>query len=122
MFCAFEGPPKILRIHGSGEAVLPTDNRFPGLLGEFLPLEPPLLASVRTVIHIAVERIADSCGYGVPLMRYEGERSQLADWTDNRLRKEGSDAIARYQAEKNSSSIDGLPALAVSPREASVVD
>lgn len=111
MFCAFEGPPKILRIHGRGAAVQAGDPRFPDLLQSFLPLEPQLLASARSVICIDVERIADSCGYGVPLMQYEGERTQQAAWTDNRLRKHGPDAILQYQTEKNLTSIDGLPGL-----------
>jgi hypothetical protein len=111
MFCAFEGPPKILRIHGKGSVVQRGSPRFDNLVQHFLPLEPPLQASARSVICIDVERIADSCGYGVPLMRYEGERSQLAAWTDNRLRKHGPEAIRQYQAEKNLASIDHLPGL-----------
>lgn len=111
MFCAFEGPPKILRIHGRGAVVQRRDPRFDELLQHFLPLEPTLLASARSVIRVDVERIADSCGYGVPLMGYEGERRQLADWTDNRLRKHGPEAIRQYQLEKNMASIDRLPGL-----------
>jgi hypothetical protein len=111
MFCAFEGPPKILRIHGRGSAVQQGSDGFEDLLQHFLPLAPPLLASARSVIRIDVERIADSCGYGVPLMEYTGERRQLAEWTDNRLRKHGAGAIRQYQIEKNSASIDHLPGI-----------
>jgi hypothetical protein len=111
MFCAFEGPPKVLRIHGRGSAVQRGDPHFDRLMQYFLPLEPPLLASARSVIRMDVERIADSCGYGVPLMRYEGERRQLAEWTDNRLRKHGPEAIRQYQLEKNMTSIDRLSGL-----------
>ena len=96
MFCAFEGPPKILRIHGRGSVVQRGSPGFDDLLQHFLPFEPLMLASARSVIRIDVERIADSCGYGVPLMRYEGERRQLAEWTDNRLRKHGPEAIREY--------------------------
>jgi hypothetical protein len=122
MFCAFEGPPKIVRIHGRGSVVRPGDPPFGDLLQHFLPLEPPLLASARSIIRVAVERIADSCGYGVPLMRCEGERGQLAAWTDNRLRKLGPDAIVQYQAEKNRFSIDGLPGCDTSSQEEVLVD
>lgn len=111
MFCAFEGPPKILRIHGHGSVVQRGDPYFDELLQHFLPLEPPLLASARSVIRIDVERIADSCGYGVPLMRFEGQRNQLAAWTDNRLRKYGPEAILQYQEVNNLASIDRLPGL-----------
>jgi hypothetical protein len=111
MFCAFEGPPKILRIHGRGTVVLRGDARFDELLRHFLPLAPPFLASARSIVQIDIDRVADSCGYGVPRMRYDGERRQLAEWTDNRLRKHGSDAIQQYQREKNTVSIDYLPGL-----------
>lgn len=111
MFCAFEGPPKILRIHGHGSVVQRDSPCFDDLVHHFLPIEPPMLASARSVIRIEVERIADSCGYGVPLMQYAGERRQMAEWTDNRLRKHGPEAIRQYQLEKNSMSIDHLPGL-----------
>lgn len=111
MFCAFEDPPRILRIHGHGTAIQAGDPRFEELLQRFLPLESEMLASARSVICVDVDRIADSCGYGVPLMRYEGERSQLTAWTDNRLRKNGPDALLHYQSEKNLASIDDLPGL-----------
>lgn len=111
MFCAFQGPPKILRIHGRGTPIQADDPRFEGLLQHFLPLEPPMPASARSIICVDVDRIADSCGYGVPLMRFEGDRSQLPAWTGNRLKKHGPDAILQYQTEKNLTSIDDLPGL-----------
>src|SRR4051794_30870808 len=74
MFCSFEGPPKILRLHGRGEVVLADDPRFAELVGrwQFDQLGPP--EARRAVVVVHVSRIADSCGYGVPLMSYEGER------------------------------------------------
>jgi hypothetical protein len=111
MFCAFEGPPKILRVHGRGTAVQVGDPRFQELVQHFLPLDPVMLAAARSVIRVDVERIADSCGYGVPLMRYEGDRSQLPAWAENRLRKHGRDALIQYQAENNVTSIDHLGGL-----------
>jgi hypothetical protein len=111
MFCAFEGAPKILRVHGHGTVIQAGDRRFPDLLQHFLPLSPEMRASARSIVRVDVERIADSCGYGVPLLRYEGERSQLAAWSDNRLRKGGPDAILRYQQEHNLASVDELPGL-----------
>ena len=65
----------------------------------------------RTVIRVEVQRIADSCGFGVPLMAYEGERPQSQAWAETKLAKGGLRALEDYVAEKNAVSIDGLPAL-----------
>jgi hypothetical protein len=111
MFCAFEGPPRIVRLHGRGEIVLPGEPRFDALLEQADFEDPAIEASRRAVIVVSVERISDSCGYGVPLMRYEGTRPHSEAWAEKRLRVHGPDGIARYQAEKNAVSIDGLPAL-----------
>jgi predicted pyridoxine 5'-phosphate oxidase superfamily flavin-nucleotide-binding protein len=111
MLCAFDGPPRILRLHGRGEVVEAGDARFDALLAQAGFDEPAHAASLRAVVVVAVERIADSCGYGVPLLRYEGTRPHSDAWTAKKLRVGGPDAIARYSAEKNAVSIDGLPAL-----------
>jgi Pyridoxamine 5'-phosphate oxidase len=102
LFCAFEGAPKILRLHGSGEAVEPGDPRFQDLLRLF-----PDLPGVRSVVVVSLERISDSCGYGVPLYRYQGERTQLLDWA----RRKGQRGLVRYRADNNLASIDGIPGL-----------
>src|SRR6266480_2083844 len=73
MLCSFDGPPKILRLHGRGEVVPPEEPRFAGLLEHCEFDEPGLPASRRSIVIVHVSRIADSCGYGVPLMSYEGE-------------------------------------------------
>ena len=62
------------------------------------------------MIVVEVERIADACGYGVPLMSYEGEREHAEKWAEKKLRAGGEGGIADYMAEKNTESIDGLPA------------
>src|SRR5579864_9076394 len=62
MFCAFEGPPKILRIHGCGDAIQAGDDRFQDLIQPFLPLDSAISAAVRSIVRVEVERIADSCG------------------------------------------------------------
>jgi len=102
MFCAFSGPPKIVRLHGRGEAVEPGDPRFAGLAAKF-PSEP----GVRAVILVNVERVSDSCGYGVPLYEYQGERTALGAWAE----KKGTDGLEEYQRTRNAASIDGLPGL-----------
>jgi pyridoxamine 5'-phosphate oxidase-like protein len=91
MLCDFEGPPRIVRLHGRGEVVPAAD----------------VADGTRGVIRVHVERIADSCGYGVPLMEYVGERPQREAWLANK----GPDGVRDYVAEKNAVSIDGLPAV-----------
>ena len=111
MFCAFDGPPRILRLHGTGEVVLATDERFAGVMERcgFEPFEVP--ESHRAVIVVHVTRVADSCGYGVPLMDYVGERPHQAASSSKRVRVNGPDAYVDYQRQHNSTSIDGLPAV-----------
>jgi Pyridoxamine 5'-phosphate oxidase len=111
MLCAFAGPPRIVRLHGRGEIVSASDPRFEDMLDRAGFDEPAAPETRRAVIVVDVDRIADSCGYGVPLMSYEGERRHLDAWAAKRLRVGGPDAIARYQREKNEVSIDGLPAV-----------
>ena len=103
MLCAFEGPPRIVRLHGRGEVLAADAVEFPDTTA--LPQQH------RTVIRVDVERIADSCGFGVPLMTYDGERPQSLAWAQSKLAKGGPGALDEYVAEKNAVSIDGLPAL-----------
>jgi hypothetical protein len=102
MLCAFQGAPRIVRFHGRGSVFEPQDQEFNRLRGLF-PAEP----AGRAIVHISIDRIADSCGYGVPLYAFEGHRSQLPDW----LARKGPQGLHQYQVQKNRSSIDGLPAL-----------
>jgi hypothetical protein len=111
MLCAFDGPPRILRLHGRGEVVLAGDPRFDELLERAEFAQPAVASARRAVIVVHVERVADSCGYGVPLMSFEGIRPHSDAWAEKRVRSGGPDAIADYQAEKNAVSIDGLPAV-----------
>jgi hypothetical protein len=113
MLCAFEGPPRILRLHGRGEVVVPSDPRFEELIARCEFQDPGLPESRRTVIVVDVERVADSCGYGVPLMSFEGTRPHMEAWAGKKLRVGGEEALADYQRQKNSESIDGLPAVEV---------
>ena len=101
-FCAFEGPPRIVRLHGRGEVLEPSAPDFAKLRPLF-----PAFDGVRSIIRVEVQRIADSCGYGVPLMQYEGDRRQLIAWTE----KKGPEGVAGYQATRNRRSLDGLPGL-----------
>jgi hypothetical protein len=110
MFAAFDGPPKIVRLHGSGRVVQQGDAEFAGLLASFDASEEQLRA-VRSIVAVDVTRVSDSCGFAVPTLRYEGERDQLYRFADNRIRHEGEDAVARYCTVRNAESLDGLPGL-----------
>ncbi|SRR5258708_6991564 len=103
MFCAFQGPPNIVRLHGHGRVVEPDHPEFQDLQAKF-----PSYESTRSIIVVELDRITDSCGYGVPLLRYEGERPQLSAWA----RKKGPEGLKAYRQQKNRQSIDGLPGLA----------
>jgi hypothetical protein len=111
MLCAFEGPPRILRLHGRGEVVLPSEPRFERLLAQAGFEQPEVPESRRAVIVVHVTRIADSCGYGVPLLDYVGERPHQAKSSAKRVRVHGPQAYVDYQREHNETSIDGLPAV-----------
>jgi hypothetical protein len=104
MFCAFDGAPRIVRLHGTGRAVLPDDPDFP-VLRRVFSADPG--RGLRSIIHVDVERVSDSCGYGVPLMTYEGERDTMSRWIDGK----SDEQLAAYRAEKNAYSVDGLPGL-----------
>ena len=110
MLCAFEGPPQIIRLHGTGAMVRADDPRFEALLERF-PDQPLPRASLRSIVYVDVTRIAKSCGYSVPLMSYAGERPHMPAWTDKKLRSGGTGALDAYRAETNATSIDGLPAV-----------
>lgn len=109
MMCAFQGPPRILRLHGRGEIVPASDPRFDELLEQCGFPEPEVPEAKRAIVIVSVERIADSCGYGVPLMRNEGQRPHFSLWAGKQLRAKGPDALLDYQRENNTLSIDGLP-------------
>lgn len=101
MFCAFTGPPNIVRLHGRGRVVSLYDPEFDDLLQHFSETR-----GARAVIVVDVQRISDSCGFGVPLFDYAGERDMLPEYVD----RKGVDGRAAYRRKKNRHSIDGLPA------------
>ena len=101
MFCAFTGPPRIVRLHGTGRVVLADDPQFDELADRFPGGAGP---GVRSVIVVGLRRVSDSCGYGVPLMTFEGHRPTMDQWSN----RKGRDGIRQYWAEKNAASIDGI--------------
>lgn len=111
MLCAFEGPPRIVRLHGSAQLIQAADASFEALLERCSFGELALAPARRAIVRVEVRRISDSCGYGVPLMSYEGQRPHSALWAQKKLRTGGAQALLDYQREKNARSIDGLPAI-----------
>ncbi len=111
MLCAFSGPPRIVRLHGRGELLRPGDDGFDALLEQAAFEEPAIPEARRAIVRVDVTRIADSCGYGVPLMQYEGQRPHSTLSARKRLRTKGPEGYARFVAERNAESVDGLPAI-----------
>ncbi|MCW3018076.1 MAG: pyridoxamine 5-phosphate oxidase family protein, partial [Solirubrobacterales bacterium] len=105
------GPPRIVRLHGHGEAILASDERFEALRARCAFQEPSVAAARRAIVRMDVTRVADSCGYGVPLMSFERLRPHADAWAEKKVRVGGAEALLDYQREKNSTSLDGLPAV-----------
>jgi len=104
MFCAFQGPPKIVRIHGQGRVIEPDHSEFAATLSSFGREAQP---AIRAIIHVTATRISTSCGYAVPLLNFEGERDQLEKWAEHK----GKPGLEAYKRESNAKSIDGLTGL-----------
>lgn len=102
MLCAFDGPPKIVRLHGHGEAIEPEDAGYAELIALFPPAPP-----ARSIIRVRVDRISDSCGFGVPRYSFEADREHMDAWAN----RKGQDGLLKYQEKNNRTSLDGLPAL-----------
>ena len=103
MFCAFAGAPLILRLYGEGRIVARWSDEYSRLLREeFGGVEPP---GARQMVELTVEQVQTSCGYGVPLFEYRGERATLTRWAAAK----GEAGLEDYRRKKNSRSIDGLP-------------
>jgi hypothetical protein len=100
MFCAFQGPPNIFRLYGHGRVVEAHEAEFATLATSF-----PNCENARSIIVAELTRVTDSCGYGVPLFQYEGEREQLHAWARHR----GPEGLKAYREQKNRQSVDGLP-------------
>jgi len=102
LFCAFEGPPKLVRLQGKGTVLEIGSPAYNSLQHHF-----PTYTSARAIIKIDLKRISKSCGYTVPLYDYVGERDTMEKWVDHK----GEDGIKKYWKEKNTTSLDGLPGI-----------
>jgi hypothetical protein len=116
MFCAFDGKPNIVRLYGRGEVLLPADEGFASLAPRFAEAgdgdgdadaDAALPRGSRAIVRVHLDRVSDSCGFGVPFMDYVGERADMARWVAKRT----DESLVDYVAQKNATSIDGLPAV-----------
>ncbi len=98
MFCAFEGKPLILRLYGSARVYHPRDPEYEQYLNLF-----PLIPGSRQIIEMEIELVQSSCGTGVPLMKYQEDRTLLRDWAQNK----GEEGLQEYMSQKNQISLDG---------------
>ncbi|MFF3324235.1 pyridoxamine 5'-phosphate oxidase family protein [Streptomyces sp. NPDC002889] len=106
MWCAFSGPPKVLRVHGEGQALFRDDPRWAEYIGRFREVDGP---GARAIIVVRARRISDACGFAVPFMDYQQERTQHAE----HLGRKTDEEFAKYCEKKDhvGVSLDGLPAL-----------
>jgi len=100
MFCAFEGPPLVLRLYGTARAIHKNDDDWEELHAHF-----DSLPGARQIFDLSIELVQTSCGFGVPYYTYTGDRELLSDWA----RKKGGDGLIHYWEEKNQFSIDKTP-------------
>ena len=102
MWCAFDGPPRIVRIQGRGHVVGPDDDEWAVMLGHLRPHR-----GARAIVVVTAIRIFDSCGYSVPRMEFVEQRPTLDDWTE----RKSDDELDDYRRARNATSLDGLPGL-----------
>jgi hypothetical protein len=108
MFCSFEGTPNILRLYGKGHTVLPCYDEWNELSSHFtLPL------AIRQIIVANIYQVSTSCGFGVPLYEYMGEREHSKKWAESK----GPEGLETYKQQKNLYSLDGLPTALTQKRE-----
>ena len=101
MFCAFEGPPNIVRLLGIGSVVKNGEDGFEEAAAMF-----PEFPGARSVITVDVEKVGSSCGFAVPFMDFVDQRERLIEYAENK----GEASMADYRVRKNAESIDGLTA------------
>ncbi len=100
MFCAFEGSPLILRLYGNAKVIHMRDAQWQELYPRFKPLP-----GARQIFDMDIDLVQTSCGMGVPLFDYAGDREQLIDWAA----RKGDAGLEQYREEKNRTSLDGKP-------------
>jgi hypothetical protein len=102
MFCAFDGRPRIVRLHGHGRVITPSDGEWESLASRF-----PHRPGARAIVLVEVSRVSSSCGQAVPTYEFVADRDLLLQWAD----RKSSEDFDEYHRTRNAVSIDGLPAL-----------
>ncbi|WP_214369961.1 pyridoxamine 5'-phosphate oxidase family protein [Pseudonocardia sp. H11422] len=118
MFCAFDGPPNIVRLHGTGRVVINGEPGFDATLGQFGEAGTSRRVQTRSVITVDVTRVSDSCGFAVPTMDLRAERDLLDSWAVGKT----PEMLDAYHAKKNATSLDGLPGVPAGVRTAAPQD
>ncbi|WP_226779439.1 pyridoxamine 5'-phosphate oxidase family protein [Oceaniglobus trochenteri] len=103
MLCSFAGPPQIMRLYGQGTALSHGTAAFDSAIAAHF--DAPLPLGTRQIVRLAIDLVQTSCGYGVPLFDYQGERQAMENWHDNK----GEEGIRDWWDKENRESIDGLP-------------
>jgi hypothetical protein len=103
MFCAFDGAPRIVRLHGTADVLMPGSPEFERLRSQF----PQPMPGLRAIIRAKLTRVSDSCGFAVPRMDYRADRDTLVRWAESK----GDAGVQAYWEQKNRRSLDGLPGI-----------
>jgi len=103
MFCAVEGPPRILRLYGTGRIARHDSDEFAALVTDHFAGDSP--GAARQIVIMKIDLVQTSCGFGVPLFSYEGERDIMDNWAEKNLAED----VDAFWREKNQVSMDGLP-------------
>lgn len=101
MFCSFTKTPRILRLYGIARIIQSADAEWEAFNSQF-----PSLPGVRQIFFLDIQQVQTSCGFGVPIMEFQQERQMLAEWAQ----KKGEEGLVEYRQQKNTFSIDGIPA------------
>jgi pyridoxamine 5'-phosphate oxidase-like protein len=102
MFCAFNGPPKVVRLHGFGRVIEPGSPQYDEVAAQF-----PAYPGARAIVRAELIRIGDSCGYSLPRFEYVDDRDTLVRWAQAK----GGPGLDQYRRQKNRHSLECLPGL-----------
>ena len=100
MWCAFSGPPRILRVYGQAATIHPRDKAWQDCTAHI-----PAVVGARQYYRLSIDLVQTSCGYAVPQMDLVAQRDVLTRWSEKR----GAAGIEAYWAETNQTSLDGKP-------------
>jgi hypothetical protein len=102
MFCSFDATPNILRLYGKGYTVLAGSSDWEIYAPHFT-----IYPSTRQIIVADISLVQTSCGFGVPMFEFKGDRGIHFDWAE----KKGAEGLNEYVRQNNLKSVDGLPSV-----------